>query len=71
MTTFDQELFALYMTGLLSRDDAVRNADSRNNVALQIRLTEEAENRNSSGPSSSVDDLRIPEEPEETGMMLK
>ncbi|RAP35551.1 type IV pili twitching motility protein PilT [Legionella quinlivanii] len=41
MQTFDQALFDLYKAGKISRDNAIRFADSKNNVGLQIRLTEE------------------------------
>lgn len=41
MQTFDQALFDLYMAGKISKENAVRFADSKNNVGLQIRLTEE------------------------------
>ncbi|MDQ2694021.1 MAG: PilT/PilU family type 4a pilus ATPase [Pseudomonadota bacterium] len=40
MQTFDQALYTLYKEGKISRDEAIRNADSRNNVGLQIRLSE-------------------------------
>jgi twitching motility protein PilU len=40
MMTFDQALFELYKEGKISKDEAVKNADSRNNVSLQIRLSE-------------------------------
>ena len=40
MKTFDQALYDLYKGGRISKDEAVRNADSRNNVSLQIRLSE-------------------------------
>lgn len=39
--TFDQALFTLYQAGKISKENAVRFADSRNNVALKIRLSEE------------------------------
>jgi twitching motility protein PilU len=35
--TFDQALFSLYEQGKISEDEALRNADSRNNLSLQIR----------------------------------
>jgi len=41
MQTFDQALFDLYKAGKITKDNAIRYADSRNNVGLQIRLTEE------------------------------
>ena len=38
MQTFDQSLFNLYEAGLISYDDALRNADSQNDVRLRIKL---------------------------------
>jgi twitching motility protein PilU len=40
MHTFDQSLFDLYKAGRLTRQDALRYADSHNDLALRIRLTE-------------------------------
>lgn len=40
MKTFDQALFELYKDGKISSEEAIKNADSRNNVSLQIRLSE-------------------------------
>ncbi|MFO1431377.1 MAG: PilT/PilU family type 4a pilus ATPase [Candidatus Competibacteraceae bacterium] len=40
MKTFDQALFELYKEGKISKEEAIKNADSRNNVSLQIRLSE-------------------------------
>jgi twitching motility protein PilU len=40
MQTFDQALFDLYQNGKISKEDAVFYADSKNNVSLQIRLTQ-------------------------------
>ncbi|KOR29104.1 hypothetical protein TI04_09425 [Achromatium sp. WMS2] len=39
MQTFDQSLFGLYKQGLISQEDALNNADSRNDLALRMRLT--------------------------------
>ena len=41
MCTFDQSLFRLYSAGKITDDDALRNADSRNDLSLKIRLTAE------------------------------
>lgn len=41
MQTFDQALFQLYQNGKITKDNALRFADSKNNVGLKIRLTEE------------------------------
>jgi twitching motility protein PilU len=38
MQTFDQALFDLYDGGLVSYEDALRNADSLNDLRLQIKL---------------------------------
>ena len=38
MQTFDQALFDLYESGLVSYEDAIRNADSVNDLRLQIKL---------------------------------
>jgi len=40
MQTFDQALFDLHKEGLISEDEAVRNADSANNLRLKISLSE-------------------------------
>jgi twitching motility protein PilU len=46
MQTFDQHLFDLYDTGVISYEDALRNADSVNDLRLQIKLhSTEAKNR--------------------------
>ncbi|MDR2240407.1 MAG: PilT/PilU family type 4a pilus ATPase [Zoogloeaceae bacterium] len=38
MQTFDQSLFSLYEAGKISYEDALRNADSINDLRLQIKL---------------------------------
>jgi twitching motility protein PilU len=38
MQTFDQSLFGLYEEGLISYEDALRNADSLNDLRLEIKL---------------------------------
>jgi twitching motility protein PilU len=38
MQTFDQSLFELYETRMVSYEDALRNADSVNDLRLQIKL---------------------------------
>ena len=41
MKTFDSALFELYQEGLISEDEALRNADSPNNVRLKIKFAKE------------------------------
>ena len=46
MQTFDQHLFELYDTGVITYEDALRNADSVNDLRLSIKLhSTEAKNR--------------------------
>ena len=40
MQTFDQAIFELYKQGLVPLDEALRNADSQNNLRLKISLSE-------------------------------
>ena len=39
MCTFDQALQSMYEDGRISLDEALRNADSRTDLSLRIRLT--------------------------------
>jgi twitching motility protein PilU len=57
MQTFDQALFDLYEAGKISYEDAMRNADSMNELRLQIKLHgREAQDRDM---SSGLDHLNI------------
>jgi twitching motility protein PilU len=49
MQTFDTALFKLYKEGKISLDEAIRNADSANNLRLKIKLSNEDK-----APSQSV-----------------
>lgn len=40
MQTFDQALLTLYKNGLISQENTIKYADSKNNVGLQIRLNQ-------------------------------
>ncbi|HEY6823351.1 MAG TPA: ATPase, T2SS/T4P/T4SS family, partial [Steroidobacteraceae bacterium] len=46
MKTFDQTLFELYETGFISYEDALRNADSKNELRLRIKLEGKREAKN-------------------------
>ena len=64
MKTFDQSLFELYETGFISYEDALRNADSKNELRLRIKLESKRE-------AKDIDDggaLRIVDE--EQGRVL-
>ena len=41
MQTFDQHLFDLYVAGTIDYDEAIRQADSANDLRLRIQLYEE------------------------------
>lgn len=53
MQTFDQALFDLYSAGKIDKEEAIRNADSANNVRLKIKMSE------SDGLTLGGDDLSI------------
>jgi twitching motility protein PilU len=66
MQTFDQALFALYQAGKISFEEAIKNADSANNLRLRINLgggTPGA--KKSGGAGLSLEALAEPEEEEE------
>jgi len=62
MQTFDSALLALYKAGRISLDEAIRNADSANNLRLRISVNEK-ENLKKSGKGWSLESLESPEEP--------
>jgi twitching motility protein PilU len=45
MRTFDQTLFELYETGFISYEEAIRNADSKNELRLRVKLESKRENK--------------------------
>jgi twitching motility protein PilU len=59
MQTFDQALFALYEEGLISYEEAMRNADSKNELRLRVKLESK---RDSSLADHQSESLRIMEE---------
>ncbi len=58
MKTFDQALFDLYEQGYISYEDALRNADSKNELRLRVKLESKRENK----PVEDSGDLSIAEE---------
>jgi twitching motility protein PilU len=66
MRTFDWALFELYNEGLISFDEAIRNADSANELRLNIKLkSERGEPPTSAFMTLSIDQGPSPEELEE------
>jgi twitching motility protein PilU len=49
MKTFDSALFELYQEGLITEDEALRNADSLNNVRLKIKFAKDEVGSSSGG----------------------
>jgi twitching motility protein PilU len=60
MKTFDQCLFELYETGYISYDDAIRNADSKNELRLRVKL----ESKRDSRPADDASSLSLMDEDE-------
>jgi twitching motility protein PilU len=61
MKTFDQSLYDLYETGQVTYEDALRNADSKNELRLRVKLESKREDKLNHEQASS---LRIVDESE-------
>ncbi len=61
MKTFDQALFDLFEQGFISYEDALRNADSKNELRLRVKLESKRENK----PIETGDELQIADEVEQ------
>jgi len=57
MQTFDQSLFDLHAVGIVSAEDALRNADSFNDLRLKIKL--HLKEANNEGMMAGLDHLNI------------
>jgi twitching motility protein PilU len=61
MQTFDQCLFNLFLAGNITYDEALRAADSQNEVRLMIKLAQDGKE-----PTEAADGMAlIPEEDEQ------
>ena len=67
MQTFDQALFDLQQADEISFDEALRNADSVNELRLRIKL--EGKDAKESDKMAGLDHLSLEESEEESGMM--
>ena len=56
MMTLDQSLLAAYKDGLISREEAIRSADSANDVRLGIKLHDKGQRGVASRVNLSIDD---------------
>ena len=54
MKTFDQALFDLYEAGVISYEEGLRNADSKNELRLRIKLESKREDRLQAEASSTL-----------------
>ncbi|WP_283786684.1 PilT/PilU family type 4a pilus ATPase [Bermanella sp. WJH001] len=63
MQTFDAALFKLYQAGKISLDEALKNADSENNLRLRIKLAEGSDSGESN--TSPLAGLSLQKTPEE------
>jgi len=55
MQTFDTALFKLHQAGLISLEEAIKNADSANNLRLQVKLSDEGGTEQDTGMSLSLE----------------
>jgi twitching motility protein PilU len=67
MITFDQALFNLFEAGAITYEDALRNADSVNDLRLRVKL--ESKVAKSADLMDEVGHLQMEEEPDDSGMM--
>ncbi|MBI2993556.1 MAG: PilT/PilU family type 4a pilus ATPase [Gammaproteobacteria bacterium] len=67
MQTFDQALFDLFEADKITLEDALRNADSMNELRLRIKL--EGKAAKGSDKLGGLDHLSLEEEKEKSGMM--
>ena len=67
MKTFDQALFDLYEEDKISLEDALRNADSMNELRLRIKL--EGKAAKGANPLDDAGGLALEESEEESGML--
>jgi twitching motility protein PilU len=59
MKTFDQALYELFETSVISYEEALRNADSKNEIRLRIKLESKRKDAHSKDETGA---LRILEE---------
>lgn len=69
MQTFDQALFNLFEEGMIDQNEALRNADSVNDLRLRMKL--ESERAKSADLSEGTEGLELEETAEESGMMMR
>ena len=63
MQTFDTAMYDLYKAGKISLDEALKNADSKNNLRLRIQLEENPDNVQQEANAESPDEDNAKSEP--------
>ena len=61
MQTFDGALLSLYMQGKIDEEEAIKNADSQNNVRLKISLHNDGQSSSSFSPSTLEIEVNLEE----------
>ena len=69
MQTFDQALFNLYQDGQITYEDALRNADSVNDLRLRVKL--DGGSANNSSLMDGLDELQMQEDDAEKGKLRR
>jgi twitching motility protein PilU len=67
MKTFDQALFDLYEADLVTYEDALRNADSMNELRLRIKL--EGKAAKGDQQAGNLEHLSLEEDSEKSGLI--
>lgn len=65
MQTFDSALFKLLQEGRISREEAIKNADSPNNLQLKIKLNQGQSSAASAGSSLSLEEIKVEKDEDE------
>lgn len=72
MQTFDNALYKLYMAGRISLEEALRNADSPNNLRLKINLSKKgSESLSQSTSAKNISSEQTPEKKAAKGLSFK
>ncbi|MEH6626051.1 MAG: PilT/PilU family type 4a pilus ATPase [Motiliproteus sp.] len=66
MQTFDMALFELWRKGKIKADEALKNADSKNNLALKMRLAKDQSQKSKASTSDQQKQAAPKEQPKST-----
>ena len=71
MQTFDGALYKLFKQGRISLDEAIRNADSQNNLRLRINLNAKKDTLGDDKDGGPMSSLSLEETNEDTGNSMQ